>query len=588
MFHATGGALLGISSRTNGCPGTRIAWAMRLIVHELISFVLEVFSRLCFALFLLAKQQDCFLCVIVLGSFLHIRSVSFIGLHFFHPPSLSSLSSSEPKCVRKSQHNITCGRAPILASNSLRVFCFFLAQFVCSAGFPHFAASVSSKTLTWSSFLVAATSSSFACKDPTPLSCPRPNESRDLPAKNEFLKLTLACSDLGIEHAQLSPPPSPPIIVNTASWAEDRGAPQYNQFVFCGVANLVLHGARRTQSLCCSLAFFFSYWSHGERKSSFVFLGILSYTPEPHIAFCPILGPPTFPPYLTPPYSKMGHFWPSSPLDLPKCQTIVIRVCVKASPFTQTRHKRTFGVSAGRPAGGPKVRRRFTREGLWGFIGRGVVALSLHPSLLLPLLQTSLQTFNQPPSPSLHPFFTPLPFGPPPPLRTLSLSLSICPLSPSGRGLRGREREGSRGGGGGGSGSGVREGVLRERGGVSRRRGFGREGGGLQGGPRVVSWKHKGTAPRENSTKGKQHQRVNSTKGETAPKEKQHQRETAPKGNSTKGEQHQRGTAPKGNSTKGEHHQRGTAPKGNSTKGEQHQRGTAPKVNSTKGEQHQR
>ena len=52
---------------------------------------------------------------------------------------------------------------------------------------------------------------------------------------------------------------------------------------------------------------------------------IFSYTPESHIAFCPIFVHPT-------PHSKMGLFCPSSPFDLPKCQTIIrVSVCVKAS-----------------------------------------------------------------------------------------------------------------------------------------------------------------------------------------------------------------------------------------------------------------
>ena len=64
-------------------------------------------------------------------------------------------------------------------------------------------------------------------------------------------------------------------------------------------------------------------------------MGIFSYAPEPHIAFCPIVHPPHI--------QKWGHFCPSSPFHLPKCQTIMkVRVCVKASPAQGRRVLNTF------------------------------------------------------------------------------------------------------------------------------------------------------------------------------------------------------------------------------------------------------
>ena len=115
-------------------------------------------------------------------------------------------------------------------------------------------------------------------------------------------------------------------------------------------------------------------------------LGIYSYTPEPHIALCHFFHPffPVFDPS-----PRLGLLCPSSPFDLPKCLTIItVRVCVKASraegltspnvkndagqtvqsvflrrrrrpkasdAFTRTLLVPTFGVSAERPAEGPKV-----------------------------------------------------------------------------------------------------------------------------------------------------------------------------------------------------------------------------------------
>ena len=65
--------------------------------------------------------------------------------------------------------------------------------------------------------------------------------------------------------------------------------------------------------------------------------GIFSCTPEPHVAFCPILSTHFFP-FLNPTF-KNGSFLSVVALcDLPKCQTIMkVRVCVKASPTESWR-----------------------------------------------------------------------------------------------------------------------------------------------------------------------------------------------------------------------------------------------------------
>ena len=56
--------------------------------------------------------------------------------------------------------------------------------------------------------------------------------------------------------------------------------------------------------------------------------GIFSFSPEPHIAFCPIFVHPLFPGF----EPHVQKWVTSSPFDLPNCQTvIVVRVCVTAS-----------------------------------------------------------------------------------------------------------------------------------------------------------------------------------------------------------------------------------------------------------------
>ena len=61
-------------------------------------------------------------------------------------------------------------------------------------------------------------------------------------------------------------------------------------------------------------------------------LGVFSYTPDTHIAFCPIFVYPLFR-WFEPHIQKWVIFVRRRPSDFPKCQTIIIvRVCVTASP----------------------------------------------------------------------------------------------------------------------------------------------------------------------------------------------------------------------------------------------------------------
>ena len=136
-----------------------------------------------------------------------------------------------------------------------------------------------------------------------------------------------------------------------------------------------------------------------KRKTQRKTTGIFSYTPEPHIAFCPIFVHPLFPVF-EPPYSKNGSFLsvvafvsvtlldstPRSSAEkrsnpsLARTTTIELPVCQERrgqkqfSPcflrrrrrpkagdaFTRTRLMLTFGVSAGRR---PAMFRRKAGEG---------------------------------------------------------------------------------------------------------------------------------------------------------------------------------------------------------------------------------
>ena len=80
---------------------------MRLVVHELISFVLEVFSRLCFALFLFASNKTVSSASLFSDLSCTFEVSALLAFTSFTHFSRSSRSYSEPQCVRKSLHNIT-------------------------------------------------------------------------------------------------------------------------------------------------------------------------------------------------------------------------------------------------------------------------------------------------------------------------------------------------------------------------------------------------------------------------------------------------------------------------------------------------
>ena len=71
---------------------------------------------------------------------------------------------------------------------------------------------------------------------------------------------------------------------------------------------------------------------------SWIFLVV---RPNSILHFAPFFVLPLFPVFE--PIFKKGHFCPSSPFDLPKCQTIItVRVCVEASPAESRRVLDTF------------------------------------------------------------------------------------------------------------------------------------------------------------------------------------------------------------------------------------------------------
>ena len=138
------------------------------------------------------------------------------------------------------------------------------------------------------------------------------------------------------------PSPLPPLLPNLRSYENQRRT--RNSILFA--ESLVsIHGnqeeyfqtgLREFMKACQGLQ-----WTHTTRillivqnptgsQTQTELSGIFSCTPEHHIAFCPIFVLPLFPVFEL--HVSNGSFCPSSPFDLPKCQTIItVRVCVKAS-----------------------------------------------------------------------------------------------------------------------------------------------------------------------------------------------------------------------------------------------------------------